>query len=58
MKKSIFSLVGSLALVGTSFAGFDVPRHVISSSSLDEAKTEALEKGKPITFVQSDPGTT
>jgi hypothetical protein len=58
MKKFTLVMAGMLAATATSFAGFKVPRHVLLSSSLDEAKAQAAEEQKPIAFVQSDPGTT
>lgn len=36
----------------------EIPRHVFTLDKLAEAKAEALEKGEPIIFVYTDPGTT
>ncbi len=58
MKKFALICVGMAVATATSFAGFKVPRHVINSSDLDEARAKAAKEQKPITIVQSDPGTT
>lgn len=36
----------------------EIPRHVYTLDTLEEAKAEAIEKSKPVVFVYTDPGTT
>ena len=52
--KKLLTTIGVLGLFCTiAAAGFKVPRHV--HSDLDEAKKEAVEKGKPLLYVYTDP---
>jgi len=39
-------------------AEFDVPRSVFRINELEEAKTKAAEKDKPLVFVITNPATT
>ena len=54
MKKLLLSIgvLGMLCAVAT--AGFKVPRYV--HENLEEAQKEAIEDGKPLVFIYTDPG--
>ncbi len=41
-----------------AFADLKIPRSVFTMDRLDEAKSEALEKEKPLVFVWTNPGST
>ena len=41
-----------------SLAELKIPRTVYKVGDLEEAKTKATEKEKPLVFVYTDPGTT
>ena len=48
----------STLLVTNAFAVFDVPRSIFRIDELEEAKTKAIEKEKPLLFVISDSAST
>lgn len=54
--KKILTLL--LLLSSFSYGAITIPKHVYSIEKLDDAKTKAKEKGKPLAFVYTDPGST
>ena len=48
----------TLLASGSALAGFDLPSSVFTFDELDEAKTAAAEKERPIAFLWSDTGST
>lgn len=57
--KSTGLVLGCLALLSSAaLAEFKVPSNVHSAEELEQAKTEAKQKGKPIAFLYSDDSTT
>ena len=55
MKKILTLLMISASCV---YGAIKIPKHVYTVETLEEAKTEAKEKGKPLAFVYSNPGST
>ena len=51
-------LIGLFLMMEIAFADLKIPRSVFTMDRLDEAKSEALEKEKPLVFVWTNPGST
>lgn len=58
MKKPLFILAITAVATQMAFAGFKVPRSVYRMDKLEEAKSEAEEKGKALIFIYTNPGST